>query len=163
MTQGITPEKMALTLAVGSALGLFPILGTTCALCLIVGIALRLNQPAIQIVNGICWPLHLPVILALYHLGNRLFSVPAAEMKKHFFSDMFWFLWDHPRAFIAHFGTLAWHLVVAWSLVAPIWMAIVYYVALPVLREIAAMRERECLRREDRAGPGKREVLHPVP
>ena len=62
LTQGITPEKIALTLAVGSALALFPILGTTTLLCLLAGILLRLNQPIIQMVNALCTPLHLPVI-----------------------------------------------------------------------------------------------------
>jgi uncharacterized protein (DUF2062 family) len=163
VTQGITPEKMALTLAVGSALGLFPVLGTTCALCLIAGVLLRLNQPAIQAVNGICWPIHLPVILALYHLGNWLFSVPAAQVKKHFFREMFWMLWDHPASFFAHFGSLVWHLVVAWALIAPFWVAIVYVVTLPVLREVAAMRLRECAACEERSASGKRNVAHPVP
>ena len=163
MTQGITPEKMALTVAVGSALGLFPIIGTTCALCLIFGVMLRLNQPAIQIVNGICWPVHIPVILGLFHLSNWMFHVEPTRKSQHMFTDMFWSLWDHPRMFLEHFGTMLWHLVVAWALVAPIWVGLVYSIALPVLREIVLLRQRECLSREERGAPAKRGVVHPVP
>ena len=38
LRQGITPQKIALTIALGFILGLFPILGTTTALCLAFGL-----------------------------------------------------------------------------------------------------------------------------
>jgi uncharacterized protein (DUF2062 family) len=40
LTQGITPEKIALTVAIGSAIGLFPIIGTTSLLCFLIGWAM---------------------------------------------------------------------------------------------------------------------------
>ncbi len=145
LTQGITPEKIALTLAIGSACALFPIVGTTTVLCLIVGVILRLNQPAVQIVNGVCAPVHLPVILGLYHLGNVVFGVhPQRQGGMRFFSDMFWSLWDHPQAFLHRFGGVVLHLIVAWALVAPLWAALVYAVALPVLREVKVLRQVAC-------------------
>ena len=140
LTQGITPEKLALTLAVGTACGLFPIIGTTTILCFFAGIALRLNQPAIQLINGMCAPLPLPVILALHHLGSRIFGVQHATYGMHFFSNMFWVFWDTPALFFRQFGVIAWHLVVAWVLVAPVWCLLVYLGTLPVLREIERMR-----------------------
>jgi len=39
LRQGVTPEKMALSLALGVALGVFPVLGTTTALCALVAFA----------------------------------------------------------------------------------------------------------------------------
>ena len=51
LRQGVTPEKMALSLALGVAMGVFPLLGTTTALCALVALIWRLNLPAIQIVN----------------------------------------------------------------------------------------------------------------
>jgi len=36
LTQGITPEKIALTFAVGSSIAMLPLLGTTTLICLIV-------------------------------------------------------------------------------------------------------------------------------
>jgi uncharacterized protein (DUF2062 family) len=157
LTQGITAEKIALTLALGSACALFPIVGTTTLLCLFVGIALRLNQPAIQLVNGICTPVHLPVIVLLYQLSNRLFGVSHAPAGIHFFSNMFWILWDTPRLFLHRFGDLVWHMIVAWALVAPFWIAIVYAIALPVLREIERLRRAAALKD---GGPPPN---HPVP
>ena len=48
-TQGVTAQKMALTIALGITLGVFPIVGATTTLCAIVGVWLRLNQPVIQL------------------------------------------------------------------------------------------------------------------
>ncbi|MFP5305375.1 MAG: DUF2062 domain-containing protein, partial [Gammaproteobacteria bacterium] len=59
LRQGITPEKIALTLALGAVLGIFPILGSTTLLCAVAGVWLRLNQPVIQIVNYFMYPLQI--------------------------------------------------------------------------------------------------------
>ncbi|HEY3756291.1 MAG TPA: DUF2062 domain-containing protein [Opitutaceae bacterium] len=145
LTQGITPQKIALTVAVGSACALFPIVGTTTILCLIAGVALRLNQPAIQIVNGICTPIHLPVIFGLYHLGNLMFGVhPLHHLggMRYFFTEMFGLLWDHPTEFFQHFGDLVLHLIVAWAVVAPFWILLIYAIALPVMREVDLLRNQ---------------------
>jgi uncharacterized protein (DUF2062 family) len=137
LTQGITEEKIALTLAVGSALALFPILGTTTLLCLIVGIVLKLNQPIIQMVNALCTPLHLPVIFGVVRLGNRMFGVTYAHLGIRLMNQMFW---DSPREFWHRFGMTAVHAIVAWAVIAPFWIVLVYFVSLPVLREIGRRR-----------------------
>src|SRR6201999_2971791 len=86
LTQGITPEKIALTVAVGSALALFPLLGLTPLLCLLVGIALRLNQPMIQMVNFWCTPIHIPLIYATVHWGQWLFGEPRLPFSIRYFA-----------------------------------------------------------------------------
>jgi len=137
LTQGITEEKIALTLAVGSALALFPILGTTTLLCLVVGIILRLNQPIIQMVNALCTPLHLPVIFGVARLGNLMFSSTNAHVSIRRMNQMFW---DSPREFWHRFGLTALHAIVAWAAIAPVWIALVYFLSLPVLREVTRRR-----------------------
>jgi uncharacterized protein (DUF2062 family) len=155
LTQGITPEKIALTLAVGSALALFPILGTTTLLCLVAGILLRLNQPIIQIVNALCTPLHLPVIYCTVRLGNWIFDVPSAHLGIRMMNHL---LWDDPREFFEKFGMTTLHAIAAWAVVAPFWIAAVYLLALPVLRE--ALRRRVTVVAETAPTPPPR---HPVP
>ena len=78
LTQGVTPQKVALSLAVGSALALFPILGTTTALCLVAGVALGLNQPIIQGVNALCTFVYFPL---LYPFGVSGTPSPAAPAR----------------------------------------------------------------------------------
>lgn len=137
LTQGITPEKIALTLAFGSAFALFPIVGTTTLLCLLVGVLLRLNQPAIQIVNAVCTPLHFPVILGMVRLGNYIFKVPYSHVGLRMMNHM---LWEDPKEFFELFGLTAIHAIVAWAIVAPFWIGLIYVLALPVLREVHVRR-----------------------
>ncbi len=155
LTQGITPEKIALTLAVGSAFALFPILGTTTILCLIVGVALRLNQPIIQIVNALCTPLHLPVIYGMVRLGDLLFNIPYSHVGIRMMNHM---LWDDPGEFFEKFGMTALHAIAVWAIIAPFWMAVVYLLALPVLREVH-FRRVVVVSQTDAAPPPK----HPIP
>jgi uncharacterized protein (DUF2062 family) len=70
--QGVTPERVALTLVLGAALAVFPILGATTLLCAGAALCLRLNQPAIQLVNYFCYPLQLALLVPFYRLGERL-------------------------------------------------------------------------------------------
>lgn len=152
LTQGITPEKIALTIAVGSALALFPILGTTTLLCLAAGIVLRLNQPIIQLINALCTPIHLPFIFLMVRMGNWMFHVPSAHLGIRMMNHM---LWDDPREFFEKFGITAVHAIAAWGLLAPIWAAVAYLIALPVLRE--ALRRKVVIVQTGTEPP------HPVP
>ena len=44
LKQGTTPEKIALTIALGVTLGVFPILGATTFLCAVAGVWLKLDR-----------------------------------------------------------------------------------------------------------------------
>src|SRR5471032_2350689 len=78
LTQGVSPEKIALTLALGSALALFPILGTTTLLCLAAGIALSLNQAILQGINALCGFIWIPLLVAFVRLGDLLTHNPSS-------------------------------------------------------------------------------------
>ncbi len=163
LTQGITPEKIALTIAVGSAIALFPIIGTTTLLCLLVGLALRLNQPIIQLINQALWPLHVPVILLCVRLGELLFGVPrqrgfVKEMHA-FWSQPYNSFWDHVSAFIHRFGPTAWHAIVAWAVLAPFYVAAIYYLTRPFMRSVARLRAEAAAKVAAKISP----PVHPVP
>jgi uncharacterized protein (DUF2062 family) len=73
LTQGITPEKIALSLAFGIVLGIFPVPGSTTMLCAAAAVVFRLNLPAIQLVNYVVYPLQLFFLLPFIRLGEMLF------------------------------------------------------------------------------------------
>ena len=54
---------------------MFPILGTTTLICLVVGIFMRLNQPILQVVNYACTPIHIPFIFFAFKWGEKLFGI----------------------------------------------------------------------------------------
>ena len=76
LTQGVSPKKISLTIAVGSALALFPILGTTTWLCVLAGITLGLNQAIIQGVNALCTFAYFPLIVVFVRFGDTLAGTP---------------------------------------------------------------------------------------
>jgi uncharacterized protein (DUF2062 family) len=161
LTQGITPEKIALTLAVGSTLALFPILGTTTLLCFLAGIVLRLNQPIIQAVNYLCTPIHIPLIYVCVRAGEWLFAAPHHEFRLKRLAKL---LWEEPVRFIHEFGATGWHAIVVWAFFAPFWTALIYYTALPILREVARVKKEAAAKAAAaRAAADALSEDHPVP
>lgn len=152
LTQGVTPDKIALTIAVGSTLALFPILGTTSLLCLIAGIILRLNQPIIQAVNWLCAPIHIPLIFYCVHLGEKLFGSPHTKLKLHELASL---LWEHPLLFAQKFGLTGFHACIVWAMAAPFWILIVYYVSRAIIREMVRVRELAAAKRASAKGEGQ--------
>lgn len=141
LTQGITPEKIALTIAVGSALALYPMLGVTTLFCFIAGVLLRLNQPIIQVVNYLCFPIHLTTIYYCWHWGDRLFGTPHPRMRVRETAEQMWYLlWHDPSLLLQRFGMTLYHATVVWALIAPLWVAVIYFSARTTLREIARIR-----------------------
>jgi len=134
LTQGVTPQKIALTIALGLMLGIFPILGSTTALCALAGIFLKLNQPIIQLINYLGYPLQLALLIPFYRAGEHLLgrtpiplSIPLLFDR---FSADFWL-------FIRDFGMVAIGGILVWVIVAPAGTAAIYVATLPALRRLA--------------------------
>jgi uncharacterized protein (DUF2062 family) len=139
LTQGVTPSKIALTIAIGSALALFPILGTTTTLCVIAGVSLGLNQPIIQAVNALCTFIYFPFIVAFVRLGDALARSKPSSLDLKLMIAVFR---HEPRQFFQQFGATALHAILGWAAVAPLWIPIVYFIALKPLRAAARRMER---------------------
>ena len=74
LSQGISPERLALTLALGFAIGCLPMVGIPTALCLVIALGLRLNLPAIQAANYAAMPLQVALIFPFVRLGAWMFA-----------------------------------------------------------------------------------------
>jgi hypothetical protein len=79
LRQGITPQKIALTVAIGCVLGVFPVLGSTTLLCFLAGLLLKLNQPIIQLVNYLIYPLQFAGIYFFIRIGEWLTRTPPLQ------------------------------------------------------------------------------------
>jgi uncharacterized protein (DUF2062 family) len=139
LRQGITPEKIALTIALGAALGIFPILGSSTVLCALVALWLRLNQPVIQLVNYLAYPAQLALLLPFYRSGESLFGQPhvpifsVVELAERFRAG--------PGKFFVDYGMVGVYGVVVWCLIAPLLIASLYWGLCPILR-LLATRQR---------------------
>jgi uncharacterized protein (DUF2062 family) len=137
LRQGITPHKIALTIAIGLCLGLFPILGSTTLLCFLAGLMLKLNQPIIQLVNYVVYPLQVAGIYLFIRIGEWLTRTPPLQFSIAGLIQQFR---AAPLHFFQEFGMTALGGVFAWSLMAPVAGAAIYFALLPVLRRMARMR-----------------------
>ncbi len=134
LKQGITPEKLALSVALGSVLGIFPVLGSTTLLCLVAGFLFKLNQPAIQIVNYLVYPLQFICLIPFFRLGEKLFSAPRLPLTAE--QIKIWATSD-PFGAIRALWTSTWHAIVAWGLVAPLVALAFYFALLPLFHRLA--------------------------
>jgi uncharacterized protein (DUF2062 family) len=137
LTQGITPEKISLSLAVGSLCAFFPILGAATPLCLLAGIGLRLNQAVVQAVNGVTSPLYPLVVLGLVRLGGFLAGSRLPDLNPASWAAL---LQHDPVQFLHRFGPLASSAVLGWAIIAPFWTAACYFCLLAFLRRLASAR-----------------------
>ena len=133
LRQGVTPEKMALSLALGGALGVFPALGCTTLLCLIAAIVLRLNLPAIQIVNYFVYPIQIALLVPFFRLGEKLFRATHLPVSVAQIHGM---IHANARAATKLLWTTTWHAIVAWGLIAPVFVGLAYLILIPVLRHV---------------------------
>ncbi len=132
--QGATPRQISISIAVGAAIGVFPALGTTTAICLAVAWLFRLNIAAMQIPNYLVYPAQLALIVPFIRLGERLFGAPHLSLSL--------------PSLVAEFRGGTWHAIIvlwrslmyasaAWLLCAPVAALLVYLVVLPVVRRLS--------------------------
>lgn len=136
LTQGITPDRLAATLAIGTACSLFPFLGFTSLLNLLAGVALRLNQPILQALNQLLGALQLLLILVYIRLGEWLWQ---AQGDRFTIGEMIQTFKDSSLGeFLQRFGWAGIHAFSAWALSAPLVIAALYYSLRPVMRKFAS-------------------------
>jgi uncharacterized protein (DUF2062 family) len=136
LTQGVTPQKIALSVALGLSLGFFPIIGTTTMLCAIAALRFRLNQPIIQLVNWLVYPLQLALILVFIRIGEWITHAPHVSLSIPYLFQKFH---EAPANFFQEFGMSALRGVIAWLFIAPVLTAVTYAVVLPSLKKLAAV------------------------
>jgi len=105
--RGVAPETMALSVALAMLLGVFPVYGCPTLLCAGAALLLRLNLPAMQLVNLLTSPLQLALLVPFGRLGGRWVHVPAAAVA-------------HPSVWqiAAGLGAALIHAVTGWCMVA---------------------------------------------
>ncbi len=149
LTQGLSPESIALTFAVGLAIAVIPVVGTTTVLCTTAAIVLRLNQPLIQAINYLSFPLQLAFILPYLRLGRLLFGGPAVRMSAE---ELAAFVASRPAEAVAALWRVTLQALGAWALTAPVIAAVVYFSLRPVLRAAARRLRSGAVEREPSSG-----------
>src|ERR1700688_3957555 len=134
LRQGVTPEKLALSLALSATLAVIPAFGWSVGLCGLAGLALGLNLPAMQAVNYFLYPVQIALLLPFFRLGEKLFRAPPLPLSvSQIVSMAHANLWGA----IKLLWNTTWHAVVVWALLAPFAAGLIYFVLLPIFRRVA--------------------------
>jgi uncharacterized protein (DUF2062 family) len=137
LKMGSTPERLALSIALGIALGLVPALGITTLLCTLAAFLFRLNLPAIQLVNFFVYPLQLALLIPFIRAGEWLFGVESLNLSFELIQRMMKAnLWNT----VISLWAATMRAVVVWLLIAPVVVALVYFVMTPLLKKLKPER-----------------------
>ena len=140
LKQGVAPDRLALCVAVGVAIGLIPVLGVSTLLATGIALVFKLNLPAIQIAQMSMSAFQLLLIVPFVRLGEWMTQAAAQPVSI--------------SAGLALMKQGVWHAVVvlkdailhasiAWIVVAPIGIFILYRLLKPVFERAATLLPRE--------------------
>ncbi len=135
LRQGLAPGQLALSLAFGFGVGIFPVLGVSTPLLTGIALGMRLNLPAIQLVNYLVSPLQLLLIIPFVRVGERLLGVApqpltvsaGLEILAKGVAQAVVILWD---AIV--------HAALGWIVIGPLLIYVLYRAMLPLLERAAA-------------------------
>ncbi len=138
LREGTSPRRLALTLALGLAIGCIPVVGIPTALCAALALALRLNLPTIQAANYAVMPLQLVLIVPFVRLGGWLVAssnkqaIGAASL-----------LHASPLRLATGMGSLAGQALLAWAVIATPAVLLLTFTFTRLLRRIPAVAVAE--------------------
>ena len=137
LKMGITPEKLALCIALGCAFGMIPAIGTTTILCALTAFILRLNLAAILAVNYFVYPIQLALLLPFIRAGEWLFGSKQLDLSADLIQRM---MKDNLLQTAVSLGPTMIHALLAWLLIAPAIVAAIYFLMRPLLRRLRVER-----------------------
>jgi uncharacterized protein (DUF2062 family) len=145
LKQGTSPEKLSWSVSLGVTLGIFPIMGSTSIVCVIIGHLFRLNQPILHLFKTFTYPLQLILILVYIRLGQMLNGVPLIKFS---IPQMLGQFKDDPAKFFRDFGMAALYGIEAWAISAIFLIPILYIIFLPILKKLLLKLGRSATLRE---------------
>ncbi len=127
LLQGAEPEGLAKAFAIGASLALIPVLGVATPLCVFVGLRFRLNQPILQTINYLLYPLQLLLVPLFLKSGAWAFQQEPivfnlAQLTAEFKDDA--------GLFFRHYGLAGFHAFLLWLAVAPFFAILIYQLSL---------------------------------
>jgi uncharacterized protein (DUF2062 family) len=137
LKKGISPEKIALSIAWGVMLGIFPVLGTTTILCAVVAVILRLNLPIIQLANWMVYPLQLAFLFPFFFVGAYMFG---SGPLTHDAQELIFLFQSDLLSAVILLKDMVLHAVIVWFCMAPVAIILLYWVLKLFLKKIPIHR-----------------------
>lgn len=133
LKMGMTPERLAFSIALGIVLGIVPALGMATLFCTMAAFAFRLNLAAIQLVNFFVYPLQLALLIPFMRAGEWFFGTRPLDLSLEKIQVMLKAdLWTT----VFHLSATTLRALGIWIIVAPAILAAAYVILLPLLRKL---------------------------
>jgi uncharacterized protein (DUF2062 family) len=132
---GVTPRRLAWSLAFGLVVGINPSVGLTTLLVIMLAWAFGLNQIASQIGVHAVAPLHLLLFLPFIELGVHLFRTHRMPLSRSQLEH----LSRHPLRLFHEIWQWEWHALVVWGIMAAVTMPVL---ALYIRRALVLLMRR---------------------
>lgn len=134
LRQGLSPRELALSLAFGAGVGIFPVLGVSTPLLTGIALWMRLNLPAIQLVNYLASPLQLLLIIPFVRVGEALTGAPPQPLSVSAGMDML--AGGVLQAIVVLWDAIL-HAALGWIVIGPVVIFILYRGLAPLLARAA--------------------------
>jgi hypothetical protein len=134
LRQGITPEKISLSIALGITLGVTPVLGSTSVLCFLAAVLLRLNLPALQLVNYLVYPLQFALLVPFIRVGEWILAAPPVRITV---GEIVGLIRADVWNAVATLWTATIHALVAWFMLGSLASLVIYALLTPLLRRLS--------------------------
>lgn len=133
LQQGMQPQQIALTLALGATIGLLPTLWGTSLICLLLAWLLGLNHVLMQVANYLVYPLQILLFLPYFRFGQQLFACSSLpENLDHLCAS----LRSNPGMLLEQYWRANLHAVCAWLMTVPLLLSCCYPLARLILRRM---------------------------
>jgi uncharacterized protein (DUF2062 family) len=132
---GVTPRRLAWSLALGVVVGINPSVGLTTLVVVILAWAFGLNQIASQVGSYVAAPLHLLLFLPFIQLGVYLFHTRRLPLSRQQIEHIS----HHPMRLFHSIGQWEWHALVVWGVMAAVLMPLL---AIYLRRALVLMMRR---------------------
>lgn len=111
---GVTPKRLAWSVAIGMMVGINPSVGVTTLLLILVAWAFGLNQVASQLGMHLMAPLHLLLFLPFIQAGVYLFHTRRLPLSRKQLEH----LSHHPVRMLHEMWQWQWHALLVWAVIA---------------------------------------------
>lgn len=132
---GVTPRRLAWSLALGIVIGINPSVGLTTVVVMLLAWTLGLNQIASQIGAHAVAPLHLVLFVPFIELGVHLFHTGRLPLNRRQIEH----LSHHPWRLIRDIWQWEWHALIVWCVIAAVMMPLL---ALYIRRGLVVLMRR---------------------
>ena len=142
LRMGCSPRRLAWSVAIGLAVGLNPLIGSTTLVSLATAGIFRLNLVASQLAAHLVYPLEVALFFVFIRLGDRIFHTGRMPLHREAILSAFR---HHPWNTTRLLWTWEWHALAVWAVVAIILTPLLASILIPVFERLHVQTPRPSL------------------